>query len=135
MLGYEALGTGARSVLILNDWMSDCSTWDGARPFLEPSVTWIFADLRGYGRSRNISGVHRLSEAAVDVLALVAKLELQRFSIVGHSMSSLIAFHVAQQLGARVQAVALISPPPPSGFGADAATIDAPSGPGPGAHR
>lgn len=124
MLGQESQGSGARPVLILNDWMCDCSTWDGARPFLDPTVRWIFADLRGYGRSRSIPGAHTLLEAAADVRALVDGLGLGRFSIVGHSMSSLVAFQVAQQLGARVERVSLISPPPPGGFGADAVTIE-----------
>lgn len=124
MLGHESLGSGGRPVLILNDWMCDCSTWDGARPFLDPALRWIFADLRGYGRSRSIPGAHTLLEAAADVLALADGLGLGRFSIAGHSMSSLIAAQLAQQLGARVERVGLICPPPPGGFGADAATIE-----------
>jgi len=70
-LGHEVWGHGARRAIVLNDWLCDTSTWEPARPYLDPSaITWAFADLRGYGRSRGQTGAHTLHEAADDVLAL-----------------------------------------------------------------
>jgi len=31
MLGFDKLGSGDHGVIILNDWLSDTSTWDGVR--------------------------------------------------------------------------------------------------------
>ena len=45
--------------------------------------------------------------------------------IVGHSMSTLVALHVAQHAKERVERVVLITPPPPAGFGVDDATLAA----------
>ena len=52
-------------------------------------------DLRGYGRSRGRTGAFTLEEAAADVLALGDALGLTRFAVVGHSMSPLVALHLA----------------------------------------
>lgn len=125
MIGYETLGSGARGVVILNDWMCDTSTWDGARAYLdEDSFTWVFADLRGYGRSRGQSGEHTVTEAAADVLGLADALGWSRFSVVGHSMSSLVALHLSQRWPDRIERAVVLTPPPPAGFGADDATLE-----------
>jgi pimeloyl-ACP methyl ester carboxylesterase len=124
MLGYDVFGSGSRSVIVMNDWVSDTSSWDGARQYLDGERNrWVFADLRGYGRSIGQRGEYTLLEAAADVLALADALDLQKFVIVGHSMSSLIALHLAQQPAARVSRAVLITPPPPSGLGMDAAGV------------
>ena len=96
-LGHEVLGTGPARVVVMNDWLCDTSTWNGARPYLDGArFTFAFADLRGYGRSRGRAGDFTLLEAARDVLALADALGWTRFAVVGHSMSSLVALHLAQ---------------------------------------
>lgn len=138
MLGYDVYGSGPRGVIVLNDWVSDTSSWDGARPYLDrEAYRWLFADLRGYGRSREQRGEYTVPEAAGDVLALADALDLRRFALVGHSMSALIALHLAQQPSTRVSRAVLITPPPPAGLGMDDAGVAgmAALGAGDDAHR
>jgi pimeloyl-ACP methyl ester carboxylesterase len=112
--------------MILNDWLCDTSTWDAARMFLDGArFTFAFADLRGYGRSRERSGTFRLEEAAADLLALADALAWPRFAVVGHSMSALIALHLAQHHADRLERVVALTPPPPMGFGADDTSLAA----------
>jgi pimeloyl-ACP methyl ester carboxylesterase len=109
----------------LNDWLSDTSSWSGARPYLdEKTFTWIFADLRGYGRSRSLPGSYTLGEAAADVLELAASLDWPRFSLVGHSMSTLVGLHLAQHSPQHIERLVLLTPPPIAGFG-DPAAVNA----------
>jgi 3-oxoadipate enol-lactonase len=125
MIGYQTVGAGPRTVLILNDWMCDTSTWDDARAYLDGDrFTYAFVDLRGYGRSRGQSGDLTVEEAAADVLALADAQHWARFTIVGHSMSSLVALHLAQHSPDRIDDAVVVTPPPPAGFGADQATLD-----------
>ncbi|HEX2732271.1 MAG TPA: alpha/beta hydrolase [Polyangiaceae bacterium] len=125
-LGHQRVGSGPNRVVILNDWLCDTSTWDTAREFLDTgSFSFAFTDLRGYGRSRGRAGEFTLVEAAADVLALADALGWQQFALVGHSMSALIALHLAQHAAQRVQRLVLLTPPPPSGFGKDEAMIAA----------
>lgn len=126
MIGHDKVGSGTLRVIVLNDWLCDTSTWDGARPYLdEGRFTWAFADLRGYGRSMDQQGELTVTEAAADVVSLADALGWQRFAIVGHSMSTLVALHLAQHLPDRIARAVVLTPPPPSGFGTDGATLAA----------
>ena len=126
LLGHELVGSGPQRVVIMNDWLCDTSTWDGARAYLDRArFTYAFVDLRGYGRSRGREGAFTLQEAAADILALSDALTWPRFAIVGHSMSTLIALHLGQHCAERIDRVVVITPPPPTGFGADAAQLAA----------
>jgi pimeloyl-ACP methyl ester carboxylesterase len=127
MIGHEIVGSGEQHVLVLNDWLSDTqSGWAAARPYLDDArFTWAFADLRGYGRSLDQPGSFTLPEAAQDVLDLAGALGWQRFAIVGHSMSCLVALHLAQQHAECIQRAVAITPVPPSGLGVDATTLAA----------
>jgi pimeloyl-ACP methyl ester carboxylesterase len=123
-LGHELVGSGPSHVVILNDWLCDTSTWDSARSYLDSSrFTFAFADLRGYGRSRGRVGAFTVVEAASDVLALAEALAWPRFAIVGHSMSTLVALHLAQNHTDRISHVVVLTPPPLAGFGADDAAL------------
>ena len=129
LLGHELVGAGPAHVMILNDWLCDTSTWDGARPYLDGArFTFAFADLRGYGRSRGRGGEFTVVEAATDVLALADALGWARFAIVGHSMSTLVALHLAQHHATRIERAVVLTPPPPTGFGADEAMLAASRG-------
>jgi 3-oxoadipate enol-lactonase len=125
-LGHELVGSGPSHVLIMNDWLCDTSTWNGARAYFDVArFTFALADLRGYGRSRGRAGAFTVEEAAADVLALADALAWTRFAIVGHSMSALVALHLAQQHADRIARAVVLTPPPPAGFGADEATLSA----------
>ncbi len=126
MIGFDKHGSGDQGVIILNDWLSDPSTWDESRRYLgRENFTWVFADLRGYGRSRGQGGTFTITEAANDVISLADSLGWNRFAIVGHSMSALIALHLAQHHPDRIERTVLVTPSPPRGFGFDDARVEA----------
>jgi pimeloyl-ACP methyl ester carboxylesterase len=128
-LGHEIVGDGPARVVVLNDWLCDTSTWDHARAYLDRErFSWVFTDLRGYGRSRARTGRFDLREAVADVLELVDSLGFERFALVGHSMSSLVALHLAQHHAGRLSRVVVVTPPPPAGFGSSDAMLEASRG-------
>ncbi|GAB7190912.1 hypothetical protein NUM3379_16190 [Kineococcus sp. NUM-3379] len=125
VLGHDLLGDGPRRVVVLNDWLSDTGAWDPVRPSLDGGTsTWAFADVRGYGRSRHLTAQPSAAAVARDVVALADTLGWERFAVVGHSMTSLPALHLAQHSPGRVERAAVLTPPPPGGLGADAAAVD-----------
>jgi 3-oxoadipate enol-lactonase len=128
-LGHVTLGEGPQPVLVLHDWMGDHHNYDPTLPHLDRGAyTYAFADLAGYGLSRDHGAAAqaplRLTTAADDVLALADHLGWPRFHLIGHSMSSLIAQEVAAVAPARVSALVLITPVAPAGMGAPDDVID-----------
>ena len=120
LLGHERLGAGPAGVVVLNDWIGDTSSWECARNYLDRErFSWVFADVRGYGRSRALGGPFDLRRAAEDVLRLGDDLGWGEFAVVGHSMTSLVALHLAQHFPERIGRAVVLAPPPPRGFGAD----------------
>jgi 3-oxoadipate enol-lactonase len=123
-LGFARAGEGAVRVIVLHDWMGDHRNYDPTLPYLdEAAFTWAMADLRGYGLSRDRAGRYDLLEAAGDVLALADGLGWERFSLVGHSMSTMVAQQVAASAPERVSAMALLTPVPPTGLRAPAEAV------------
>lgn len=126
MLGHEVVGSGPLGVIVLNDWISDTSSWSDARRYLDDvSFTWAFTDVRGYGRSLEQQGELGVREIASDVLALADALRWKRFAVVGHSMTCLAALHLAQQEPRRIERAVVLTPVPPAGLGFDDATLAA----------
>jgi pimeloyl-ACP methyl ester carboxylesterase len=126
MIGYNLVGVGATRTVVLSDWLMDTSSWDGAHAYLDQAtLTWAFADLRGYGRSRNQRGDYTVEEGAHDVLELADSLGWGRFVVVGHSMSCLVALHLGQRWPDRVDRVVAVTPPPPRGLAYDDTTFTA----------
>jgi pimeloyl-ACP methyl ester carboxylesterase len=120
VLGHIRHGSGPEPVVILHEWMGDHRNYDLMLPFLSmDTYTWVFADFRGYGLSSSMTGSYSLDEATDDVLRLMHHYGYQRFHVVGHSMSGMIAQYLAKRAGGRVQSVVTISPVPASGFRAD----------------
>lgn len=126
VLGHEKLGAGSVNIIVMNDWISDTSSWDPAKPYLDlQEFTWVFADLRGYGKSKTLPGPFDIKQSATDILALADHLGWQKFSIVGHSMSTWVATELAQHHNERIERAVVLTPPPPAGLGADETMLEA----------
>lgn len=116
LLGHRMILGGPTCAVIMNDWLADTGTWDSCERYLDRArVSWCFADLRGYGRSRGLDGPYSADQAATDVVALADQIGLDRFVIVGHSMSSIVALRLAQTLPDRIIRAIVVTPPPMEG--------------------
>lgn len=123
-LGHQRRGRGAEIVVVLHEWLGDHVNYDPVLPYLnEDRHTYVFADLRGYGWSKGLTGRYDIREAAADVLALMDAYGYGRFHVVGHSMSGMIAQYLAMIARDRVIDVVVISPVPASGFKTDEAGL------------
>lgn len=120
ILGFTRHGDGSRRILVLHDWFADHASYDPTLPYLSPErFSYVFADLRGYGRSRDVAGEYSLEEAAADCIALLESLGWDTCALVGHSMSSLVVQRLVQLAPDRVTAVAAVTPVPPTSMQAD----------------
>lgn len=124
ILGHKVIGAGAETVIVLHEWLGDHLNWEPTWAYVdEKACRFVFADLRGYGWSKAMPGRFTLDEAIGDTLRLADHLGADRFHVVGHSMSGMVAQRLAQKATPRVKSAVLICPVAATGFKADEAAL------------
>lgn len=120
VLGHDIFGRGAEIVLVLHDWMGDIGNYDDVRRYLDTrQFTYVFADIRGYGRSKELSGDYTSDEVAADIFALADRLGAKDFHLVGHSMNGMTAQKalIMDAGGARrIKSAVLVTPVTAQGY-------------------
>lgn len=120
-LGYARHGNGPERVLVLHDWLGDHRNYDAVLPYLDGSAfTYVFADLRGYGKSIALTGACSVEEIAADCLALADRLGWPRFHLIGHSMTGMAVQRIAADAPARIQRAVAVCPVSAAGNRLDA---------------
>jgi 3-oxoadipate enol-lactonase len=113
---YNSFGSGSENVLVMHNWFSDNSCYAPILPYLDHAkYTFVFMDLRGYGEAKEVRGKYSLKEASDDALLLVNALKWERFHVLSHSMSSMIAQKIALDHPTRIKSLVGINPIPASG--------------------
>ncbi|WMJ69245.1 alpha/beta hydrolase [Stenotrophomonas sp. 24(2023)] len=135
LLGHVRHGNGPIPVLVLHDWLGDHTGYDALLPYLDAQrFCHVFADLRGYGLSREQAPTCRVQDIAADCLALADHLGWSRFHVMGHSMTGMVTQRLAADAPARIiSAIALCPvsaagnrlPPDARAFFASTTTDDA----------
>jgi len=123
-IGYNKIGDGSKKVMLLHSWMDDAETWKPVIPYLNLlQYSFVFMDVRGYGKSKEIKGKYTSDEIASDVFNLADELGWKEFFLIGHSMSGLAAQKAALlDKENRINKVLLVTPVSAAGFPADPAT-------------
>ncbi|MDE3177009.1 MAG: alpha/beta hydrolase [Pseudomonadota bacterium] len=112
-LGYETFGNGAHKVVVLHGWFGDQTFMAPMRDALSPNeFTYIFPAYRGYGASKAQSGAYTVEEISADVRALLDSLNLDKVSLVGHSMGGKFIQRIAADAPGRVRRMVAITPVP-----------------------
>ncbi|MBN9412882.1 MAG: alpha/beta hydrolase [Candidatus Paracaedimonas acanthamoebae] len=113
-ISYRTYGYGSEHVIVMHDWFF--TSYDAIQPHLNTKkFTYAFVDLRGYGRSRAITGECSIEEATQDILAVADALKWSQFHIIGHSMSGMIAQYLMYKAQKRILSCIAITPIPACG--------------------
>jgi pimeloyl-ACP methyl ester carboxylesterase len=89
-------GTG-KPLLLLHGWPEFWLTWEPVISRLSDRFTLVAPDLRGFGDSDKPEGPYGPDGHAADMLAVMDRLGIERFGVVGHDVGGA----VMQQLGRR----------------------------------
>ncbi len=124
-INHELVGHGEQKIIVVNDWSQDTSSNDPIRPYLnQDEFTFAFADVRGYGRSKDLTGEFTAVEVVADIADLAKSLSWSRFSLIGHSMTGLVVQRAMVDIPDRLQKVVATTPVPAIGLGVDEDTFN-----------
>lgn len=122
---HELIGNGPHRVIIVNDWSQDTSSNDPIRPYLnQDEFSFAFADLRGYGRSKDLTGNFTAVEVVTDIAELADTLSWPQFSLIGHSMTGMVVQRAMVDIADRLIKVVATTPVPATGLGVDDDTFN-----------
>jgi len=114
---YRIVGADdAPPVLLIHGWPDDASTWDRVADALEDRFRLVIPTLRGFGdtRFREATAARTGNSAiiAMDMIALLDALGIERCAVVGHDWGSNTAEAMAVGWPSRVERMAQLSTPP-----------------------
>lgn len=107
-LYYEVRGEG-QPLLLLHGFTGSGVDWELIFRVPPRGFQLIIPDLRGHGRSTNPSDVFTLRQCAIDVFALLTRLNIDRFKAIGMSGGAITLLHMATHQPEKVEAMALVS--------------------------
>ncbi|MGI8505913.1 MAG: alpha/beta fold hydrolase [Solirubrobacteraceae bacterium] len=107
-VNFTIAGQGPPVVLI-HGVAGRAAQWDQILPFLAPTHTVIAPDLLGHGESAKPRGDYSLGSHASGIRDLLVGLNIERASVVGHSLGGGIAMQFAYQFPERCERLVLVS--------------------------
>jgi pimeloyl-ACP methyl ester carboxylesterase len=102
------------ALLFLHHFGGSGRSWRGVIDRLSHRYHCIAPDLPGFGTCADWPGPFSTSASADEVIALIRRLALEDFSIVGHSMGGKIAMAVAARRIRGLRGLVLLAPSPPT---------------------
>ena len=106
-------GTGTPSLLFLHYFAGSSASWSDVMSQLQETAHCIAPDLPGFGDSDPIADP--TIEAVAGVIAeMIRQLDLQRYSLIGHSMGGKVALALAATQPPGLQSLILLAPSPPT---------------------
>jgi pimeloyl-ACP methyl ester carboxylesterase len=106
-LHYLEAGAGD-TVVLLHGWPHTSYTWRHVMPRLAESYRVIAPDLRGLGDSSRPPSGYDNATVAGDILEMLDRLGIARYSLVGHDWGGPVAFALALLARRRLERLALV---------------------------
>ncbi len=113
-LHIEDSGTDAPALIFLHYWGGSSRTWRHVTKALAPAFRTVAIDQRGWGQSDKPDAGYTLGDLTDDAQALIKRLALDRYILVGHSMGGKVAQMLASRNPAGLAGLVLVAPSPPS---------------------
>jgi pimeloyl-ACP methyl ester carboxylesterase len=107
-LKFSEMGAG-QPLVFISGLSVDKSIWDGVLSVIKNDFHIIYFDNKGVGDNSNFSSPLTTLDMAKNVIDLIKNLNLKKVNIVGHSLGSYVAQHVAAACPNIVENLILIS--------------------------
>ena len=105
---YTAMGKGP-AVILLHGFLENSTMWNDIGSELSKRYRVISVDLLGHGHSECLGYMHSMEAMAAVVSALIRKLKIRKYRIVGHSMGGYVALNLAQSETEKIKGLCLMN--------------------------
>lgn len=105
---FEEQGQG-KPVILLHGLALDGSIWSDVVNLFDDQAHFVVPDLRGHGRTETGNSNGSLEQFADDLLALADHLELEKFTLVGHSMGGYVSLKFAEKYPERLEGLVMVT--------------------------
>ena len=101
-------GSGEEALLLLHGLSGSSRWWARNVTGLASKYRLLVPDLIGFGRSRAGAALPPIDQAALQLAEWIGTMELEKLTVVGHSMGGQLAIHLAASPGAPLQRLVLV---------------------------
>lgn len=105
MIHYGVTGQGQPTLVFVHCWECNMTYWDNQVSVFDKAHKIVLLDLAGHGTSGTNREDYTLPAYGQDVAAVVNKLGLDKFILIGHSMGGPVNIEAARILGDKVIAI------------------------------
>ncbi|MEY8709406.1 alpha/beta hydrolase [Mangrovibacter phragmitis] len=107
-------GEGSPALVFLHYYGGSSRTWESVINILPNDYQTIAYDHRGWGESGKPTDGYDIAGLAADAEAVIKKLGIQRYILVGHSMGGKVAQLIASRQPQGLEGLILVAPSPPT---------------------
>lgn len=105
-ISYSDKGKG-NALVFIHGFLEEKSMWDELTNDFTQKYRCICIDLFGHGESENLSYIHSMKDQAEMVKAVLDKLRLRRYTLIGHSMGGYIALEFLKKYPKNIRGLVL----------------------------
>lgn len=103
---------GEKTILLLHGYLESLDVWEDFAKLLAKEYRVVAMDLPGHGISQVMGPVHTMSFLADTVVGVLDELEIDKVTIVGHSMGGYVALQTLRLHPDRLEGLVLLSSTP-----------------------
>ncbi len=103
---------GEKTILLLHGYLESLDVWEDFAKLLSNDYRVVAMDLPGHGISQVMGEKHSMSFLADTVVGVLDELEIEKATIVGHSMGGYVALETLRRHAERMEGIVLLSSTP-----------------------
>jgi pimeloyl-ACP methyl ester carboxylesterase len=105
---YVTVGKGRSTIVFVHCWAGNLGFWREQVPALADKARLVLLDLPGHGQSDKVQAAYNMDYFAGAVLAVMRDAQVDKATLVGHSMGGPVIYRVYEQAPQKVAALVVV---------------------------
>src|SRR5690606_2614478 len=108
ILHYTTAGNGP-AIVLLHGFLENISIWNPFIDTLAQKNKVVCVDLLGHGKSGCLGYIHTMEDMAMAVHAVLTHLNIEKYTVIGHSMGGYVALALVEIFPTEVKGLCLVN--------------------------